>query len=186
MGGPGARLSQRDARAAAEAPPAASRLIPTGITNPFGEQRSLHVRSQGVRGYAVWLGLGWKGGMLGRRRLCLLRQLRLPFLLPSRALGEPLTYGFTSVAVEFPIGNGRNAQGTVQRETQKQAQKQGLEIMILLPRCVCCLLSSVVRLLSSSLLSGCLSRGQQFQQPHSPFQALLHPTGHVRADGKHL
>lgn len=38
---------------------------------------SIHVLSEGLRGNRVWLGLGWKvGGMLGRRMLSLLRQLR--------------------------------------------------------------------------------------------------------------
>lgn len=70
------------------------------------------------------------------------------------------------------------------REAQKRAQKQRLEITILLPCWVCCLLSTVVRLLFSLLCLDVLARaGGQLQQPHSPLQVHSHLTGHVRADG---
>lgn len=63
----------------------------------------------------------------------------------------------------------------IQRETQRQAQKQGVEITNPLPCQVCCPLSVVMFL--PTPVSGCLSRGKQFQHPHGPFPDL---TKHVQ------
>ena len=109
---------------------------------------------------------GWKAGSAGQRdALSAQTAPRAPwrpvshFCCCHRLSVSSQRNSFTFVAAEFPVGNGgahRN-NTTTQRETQKRAQEQGLEIMIFPPRRDCCLLNTVVRLLFSSLLCLVLS-----------------------------